>query len=193
MRIHDNMPASYHDEIASWFPTWYGGVLEMDALWQTWGALLDRLIKDIQQVLDNYFLVSCDEATVEFWEAFIGLTYSIQHSLEYRRRYVMTHFSGFGKCSATQIRSVVKQYTGSDAIVRFQPCDGYGNHELYIQILNGDINEMYLLDMQTILMKIIPAHIPVNIQINLEGGSAAAYPMTKVVSLYGGMTVTATN
>lgn len=192
MRLYDNAPDNYHDELASMFPAWYRDVLEMDALWNTWGVLLDRLREDIKTVLNNYFLPSCDEQTVEFWESFIGASYSTQHSLEYRRRYIMTHFSGFGKCSATRIRSVIKQYTGSDAIVRFQDCDVHHNQELYIQVVNGTIDEQVLLDMQSILNKIIPAHIPVNIQINLESGTATAYPMTKVVSLHGRMTVVAT-
>ncbi len=193
MRIHDNAPTNWHDEIASWFPTWYQNVLEMDALWRTWGVLLDRLQADIQRVLDNFFLTRCDEETIEFWEEFMNIKLAVQHSLEYRRRYIMTHFSGFGKCSATQIKNVIRQYTGSGASVSFEKCDLDGNHELIIIMENGEVEDMYLQDLQSILEKIIPAHIPVTIRVNKEESTATGYPMTAMTSMDGSMHVTAEN
>lgn len=193
MRIHDNAPTNWHDEIASWFPAWYQNVLEMDALWRTWGVLLDRLQADIQRVLDNFFLTRCDEETIEFWEEFINIKLTVQHTLEYRRHYIMTHFSGFGKCSATQIKSIIKQYTGSGASVSFTKCDEAGNHELIILMENGEIEDLYLQDLQSILEKVIPAHIPVTIRVNKEESTAVGYPMTAMTSLYGSFTVTAEN
>lgn len=193
MRLYDNAPASYHDELASWFPEWYRHVKEMDALWNTWGILLDKLQADIRRVVDNCFLVSCDEETVTFWEDFMGIEMNIQHTLEERRRFVMTHFSGFGKCSATQIKGIIKQYTRSDAYLRFQPCDANGNHELYILMENGEAGAAYLDDLHKILEKVIPAHIPVNINVNLQEGQAAAYPMAAAVILTGELNVTAHN
>ena len=53
MRIYDNSPTNYHDELASWFPSWYARVREMDALWYTWGKLLDQLQEDIKRALDE--------------------------------------------------------------------------------------------------------------------------------------------
>ena len=191
MRIHDNMPTSYHDELASWFPTWYSRVPEMDALWQTWGALLDQLLKDIQQVLDNFFVGSCDEETIEFWEEFMNISMTVQHSLEYRRRYIMTHFSGFGKCSATQIKSTVKQYTGIGAIVRFEECDAAGNHQLVVIMENGEVEDEHLIELQTILEKIVPAHIPLTVRLPKQDGNITAHLSAAVTSLGGSMSVTA--
>ena len=193
MRIHDNAPASWHDEMARWFPAWYQNIVEMDALWRTWGILLDQLQSDIQRVLDNYFIVSCDEETIEFWEAFMNIKLAIQHSLEYRRRYIMTHFSGFGKCSASQIKGIIKQYTGSGASVRFEKCDAAGNHELIILMENGEVERTYLEDLQTILEKVIPAHIPVTIRVNKEEGETTAYQSAAVVVMRGSISVTAHN
>lgn len=193
MRIHDNSPASYHDELASWFPTWYSGVLEMDALWHTWGVLLDRLKDDIKRILDNYFLPSCDEATIEFWEEFMNVEFAVPHTLEYRRRYIMTHFSGFGKCSATQIKNICKQYTGYGAVVRFEKCDAEGNHQLIVVMENGDTEDMYLLDLQTILDKVIPAHIPLTVRLaKQEGETREAYVLAAVTGLGGYISATAT-
>ena len=193
MRLYDNAPESWHDEMASWFPAWYADVLEMDALWRTFGTMLDQLQADIKTVLDNNFLGRCDEATIAFWEDFMRIDLTVQHSVDYRRRYIMTHFSGFGKCSASQIKSIIKQYTGSDAFVSFQPCDAEGNHELYILMENGEAGAPYLADLEIILSKVIPAHIPVNINVNLKEGSAATYPMTALISMVGAMEATAHN
>lgn len=193
MRIHENAPTNWHDELASWFPSWYQDVKEMDALWHTWGVLLDQLQKDIQHVLDNYFLMRCDEETIEFWEEFMGIKLAIQHTIEYRRRYIMTHFSGFGKCSATQIKNIIKQYTGSGASVSFEKCDQAGNHELIILMENGDIENTYLADLQSILEKVIPAHIPVTIRVNKAEGTAVGYPMAAVSGMYGTLTAVAHN
>jgi len=160
MRLYDNAPANYHDELARWFPYWYRGVREMDALWNTWGVLLDRLQADIKQVLDNCFLVSCDETTIEMWEEFLGISMASPRDLENRRRFIMMHFGGFGKCSATKIKSIIKQYTGSDSTVAFEKCDDEGNHWLNIQMERGDVETLYVGDVQFVIIKIIPAHIP---------------------------------
>lgn len=159
MRVYDNAPANYHDELASWFPSWYQQVLEMDALWQTWGALLDQLQADIMRVLNNNFLVSCDEDTIHMWEDFLNITIVKPRDLENRRRFIMMHFGGFGKCSATKIKSVIKQYTGSDSTVTFERYDAEGNHWLNIQMERGDMETLYVGDVQFVLDKIIPAHI----------------------------------
>lgn len=160
MRLYDNAPNNYHDELARWFPYWYQGIREMDALWHTWGVLLDRLQADIKQVLDNYFLQTCDEATIEMWENFLGITMSSPRDLENRRRFIMMHFGGFGKCSAEKIKSIIKQYTGSDSTVMFEDYDAYGNQWLNIQMERGDVETLYVGDVQFVLDKIIPAHIP---------------------------------
>ena len=88
MRLYDNAPGNYHDELASWFPAWYRQVLEMDALWNTWGILLDKLQADILQVLDNNFLLHCDESTIEMWEEFLGITLVSPRDLEIGRAHV---------------------------------------------------------------------------------------------------------
>ena len=160
MRVYDNAPTSYHEELASWFPAWYRQVLEMDALWNTWGILLDRLQADILQVLENYFLVSCDEATIDMWEDFLGITITSPRDLENRRRFIMMHFGGFGKCSATKIKGIIKQYTGSDSTMTFEDYDAEGNQWLNIQMERGDVETLYVGDVQFVLEKIIPAHIP---------------------------------
>ena len=193
MRIYDNSPTNYHDELASWFPSWYARVREMDALWYTWGKLLDQLQKDIKHALDNCFLVSCDKDTIEFWEDFMGINFLIEHPLEYRRRYIMTHFSGFGKCSASQIKNIIKQYTDSGSSVSFEPCDEDGNHELIILMENGEIENTYLTDLQSILEKVIPAHIPVTIRVNKAEGTATSYPLAAASSMYGTITAVAHN
>ena len=193
MRIHDNAPTNWHDELASWFPSWYQDVKEMDALWHTWCVLLDQLQKDIQHVLDNFFLNKCDEETIEFWEEFMKIKFAVPHTLEYRRRYIMTHFSGFGKCSATQIKNIIRQYTGSGASVSFEPCDEDGNHELIILMENGEIENTYLTDLQSILEKVIPAHIPVTIRVNKAEGTATGYPLAAATSMYGTLTAVAHN
>ena len=159
MRLYDNSPDNYHDELASWFPSWYRGVLEMDALWQMWGAMLDQLQKDILQMLDNNFLPRCDEATIRMWEEFLSIAMVSSSDLENRRRFIMMHFGGFGKCSATKIKGIIKQYTGSDSTVSFEDYDEYGNQWLNIQMERGDAETLYVGDVQFVLEKIIPAHI----------------------------------
>jgi len=191
MRVYDNAPDNYHDELASWFPQWYRGVLEMDALWHTWGILLDNLQADIKRALDNYFLVSCDEETIEFWEQFINTDLKILHSLEYRRRYIMTHFSGFGKCSASQIKSIIKQYTGYGATVRYEECDAEGNHHLIVVMENGETEDEYLHDLQIIIEKVIPAHIPLTVRLAKQEGETLTYLMAAVTGLGGSMTIEA--
>ena len=134
MRFFDNAPTSWYEEMKSWFPRWYADIAEMDALWHTWGVLLDRLQVDIQHVLDNYFIASCDEDTIAFWEKFIGIHMESTLTLEQRRRFLITLFSGFGKCSKSKIQQLFRKLTGTDADVEFSVIDEQLNQALSVWV-----------------------------------------------------------
>lgn len=159
MRFFDNAPTSWYEELKSWFPKWYADIAEMDALWHTWGVLLDRLQADIQHVLDNYFVTSCDEDTIAFWEKFIGIHMESTLTIEQRRRFLITLFSGFGKCSKSKIQQLFRKLTGTEADVEFSIIDEQLNQALsvWVDIQNsanwnpGDVN--YILD------RVVPAHL----------------------------------
>lgn len=160
MRIYDNAPESYYEELKSYFPAWYADVREMDAIWKVTGKMLTQAKNDIISMLDQAFITRCNMDTIADLENFFEIEFTSPRSDENRRRFLMALYAGFGHCSATKIKDVIRQYTGSEATVRFVPTDAEGNHTLYIDADRGDLETLYVADVRYILDKLIPAHIP---------------------------------
>lgn len=159
MRFFDNAPTSWYEELKSYFPRWYADIAEMDALWHTWGALLDHLQADIQTVLDNYFITSCDDETIEFWENFIGVRMGSNLSLEQRRRILMTLFAGFGKCSKSKIQQLFQKLTGTEADIEFSEIDAQHNQALQVWVDIENSANWNPVDVEFVLDRVVPAHI----------------------------------
>ncbi|MDD3029887.1 MAG: DUF2313 domain-containing protein [Alphaproteobacteria bacterium] len=159
MRLYDNAPDSYHDELASYFPAWYSGILEMDAIWSITGDMLDELKQDILKVLNNTFVRECGIETIERLERYFGVKFDGPRSEAERRRFLMMMFTGFGKCSASSIKTMIREYTEAETEVTFRVSDTEGNHTLHIDVDRGDLEKFYPSDILTMLEKMIPAHI----------------------------------
>lgn len=184
MRFFDNAPTRWYEELKSYFPRWYADVAEMDALWHTWGALLDQLQIDIQTVLDNYFITSCDEDTIEFWETFIGVRMGSNLTLEQRRRILMTLFAGFGKCSKSKIQQLFRRLTGTEADVEFSVIDDQDNQALQVWVDIENSENWNPGDVEFMLERVVPAHLNRQTHYWLEiGGTLGLFWGTAIYSV----------
>lgn len=170
MKFFGNAPDNWYEEIKSYFPKWYADIAEMDALWRVWGVFLDKLQNDIQNVLDNYFITSCDEDTIAFWEDFIGVHMASSVSIEQRRRILMTLFSGFGKCSRSKIQQLLRKFTGTEADVELIRIDDEGNSALKVRIDIQNSENWNPVDVDMVLDRVAPAHLTREAHYWIEAG-----------------------
>ena len=158
---------SNYEELKSFYPKYYYNVREMQAILKAEGAALDEFMKNTQTVFNDCFIDSMDEATVTELEDFLSIRLYKQRTLEERKRLLKTFFVGHGKLSADLIKQTVSAYTGSDVDVYLLPINRTpgateyepGDNRLYINYLRGDEAIFYLNDVDTLLSRLMPAHL----------------------------------
>ena len=154
-------------ELITFYPKYYYNVVEMLAIIQAEGAILDEFMKNAQAVFDDCFIDTMDEQTVSDLEDFLNIHLYKQRTLEERKRLLKTFFVGHGKLSADLIKQTVSAYTGTDVEVYFLPISRTpgaaeyepGDNRLYINYLRGTEEFFYLNDIDALLSRLVPAHL----------------------------------
>ena len=154
-------------ELITFYPKFYYDVKEMRAIIQAEGAVLDEFMENAQKVFNDCFIDSMDEQAVGDLEDFLNIHLYKQRTLEERKRLLKTFFVGHGRLSADLIRQTVSAYTGSDVDIYLLPIERTpgaieyeaGDNRLYINYLRGTEEVFYLNDIDTLLSRLIPAHL----------------------------------
>jgi len=159
--------ASNFDELITYYPKYYYDVVEMIALLKAQGAALDEFMENAEKVFNNCFIDTMDEEAVGTLEDFLDIHLYKQRTLEERKRLLKTFFVGHGRLSAEMIKQTVSAYTGSDVEVYLLPINRTpgateyepGDNRLHINYLRGEEEILYLNDVDTLLSRLIPAHL----------------------------------
>jgi hypothetical protein len=171
MYYSNGFPTAY-DELITFYPVFYRDVYEMDAILRANGKLADDLVANIDSVINNNFIRTADEATISRLEAFLWLTTNHFRTLDERKRLVYSFFVGFGKMSASKIMEIMTAFTDTPATVAFEPGDADGNNYLSIYIKRGTVERLFFGDIDTILTRRIPAHLPYKLYVTCECATA---------------------
>ena len=150
---------SRFEELRAYYPRFYWGVSEMMAILRSGGNVLDNITEHIEAAYSNCFFATADEPTIARLELFLGIGLNKSRTLEERRRFLISFFSGFGKLSSSTLIEMIKSYTGADVEVTFEPFDQTGNNRLEIAFMRGQEETIYMSDILMLLGKKIPAHI----------------------------------
>lgn len=109
-----------YEELASYYPRFYRGVLEMEAVLKYFGEVCDDMQAKIEQAFLNNFILQADEETVREWEGFLEIRHDKPLSLDQRRRVILGRISGTGHIGEPEIRAIVSIYTDCDITVDFE-------------------------------------------------------------------------
>ncbi|MDR1692903.1 MAG: hypothetical protein LBR72_06045 [Oscillospiraceae bacterium] len=168
MRLYDNAPGGNYEELKTFYPVWYRGVLEMDALWRVFGGQLDDAQAGIVRAIDNCFIRSADEPTVTGLEAFLSIRYTGTRTLNERRTAVAALFSGHNHIGEPEIRQIVGLFTAGVVGVAF----GYGVIGVTVDTVAGE--PFQIEDCRAVLLKNIPAHLALMMTVIYTTPPAAA-------------------
>lgn len=157
--FYSNGYAKTYDELITFYPMFYREVLEMRAILEADGRILDDSAEEIYRVLDNAFIDTADNATIERLEKFLRITPEASSSYEDRRRNVKLYFTGFGKISATKLKEMLFPFTETEAQITFAPADESGNNLLAFEIPRGEKRHFSSADLMELLARRIPAHL----------------------------------
>lgn len=145
---------SKYDELKTYLPDFYESIADVRDFLKALGLQMDEVHSDTMQARDNNFIFLADEKTVSRLEQFMYIPYDPARTLDERKRLVASFFVGFGKMSASKIKDIVYTFTNAASDVFFQ------DSTVSIEIERGTSASIYLIDLDTILSRRIPAHLP---------------------------------
>lgn len=166
--LYEKAWACNYDELITYYPLFYRGVKEMDAILRAHGKLADGLEADIERVFGNQFIDTMDEAAIGHMEKFLNIGLNASRTLEERKRIIKPYFAGLGKVSASAIEAMIKSYSGAEVKSRLEAYDDAGNQALFIDIARGEKESFYMDDILKFLNMKMPAHILTRANVNYQ-------------------------
>lgn len=163
-----------YEELMGYYPRYYRGVLEMEALLHYFGSICDDFEAQTEQAYLNNFILAADAETIKSWENALHITYTEQLSLDQRRSVVIGRLSGNGHIGEPEIRLIISAYTQAPVTVDF------ARGIITVVIAGGIFGEDNLLDT---LLRRIPAHLALNMSAEIHRTFRLQLPIS-----YGGAT-----
>ncbi len=173
-----------YEELKTFLPVFYDDVFEMQGILWVTGGELDKAEDGLNRVLLNNFIMDADDKAISRLERFLYLQVDKTRPLDERKRLLASFFVGFGKMSATKLKEIVFSFTNAASEVFFR--EGV----ISIEIERGSAPSLYLIDVNTIISRRIPAHLPFILVVKytvlaeigaLLSGYKFDYPMTNNV------------
>lgn len=160
MRFYDgdSSYSSGYEKIKAYYPRFYYGVAEMEALWRFFGYVSDNIEHEIESAVQNAFIDTADLNTISRIEEFIGVD-STAVTPEERRSVIKNHLYGYGKLSASRIAAALSTYTTASVDIALEPFDSEGNNRLNLRFECGDTGEIKILECVDVIETNIPAHL----------------------------------
>ena len=87
----DNTPAN--ETLMQQLPTWFKPVLEYIELMKAFGASLDSLNENSENIYYNQYIQTADLSTIKTWEKLFGITVRYGDTIEFRRARLIQKFS----------------------------------------------------------------------------------------------------
>lgn len=147
------------EKLIKMYPEFLRGIKEFTVIQEAAADILEEAADNVKIIINDSNLTTASESVIEFFEKLIGIKRSSLRTLEERRRLVLVYYNIFGKVSASKLKNAISYYTQEDVAVSFNTKDEDGNYILEINCERGDMNALFLEDIELLLKKIIPAHL----------------------------------
>ncbi|MBG9548507.1 YmfQ family protein [Cytobacillus firmus] len=142
-----------------YLPKYYEDVPEVRAIIDTESAAFEQLHVDINDVLAQFFV---DTATwgLANWEHFLAIPVDESKPVNQRRELIKSKLRGIGTVTVALIKNVAESYSNGEVDVIEVPVD-YTIRIKFVGKLGVPEN---LVDIQTAIRNILPAHLAVNFE-----------------------------
>lgn len=136
-------------------PPVYQAIKDMYAYARTLDTELRESLANMIAVRTNFFIQTCDEETLEYWENLLGISSYTGETIEERRNFVLMYLNNRFPTSEPYIRHVMDNMFGeSNYILTFDPLDPFSIRLSFVDT-NYDRIKKFLVWFQ----KMIPAHL----------------------------------
>lgn len=150
----------YNQQMLNYYPEVIKAVREFQVLVSTQSLQVEEMHEELTKILENAYVTTADENTLDRWEDFLGIVPLEQGSdtletwLSDRRETILARLYKTPKLNTKSISDIVSIFTGGTATSYFK--DG----TIYVSILPPKDNKQYKFqNVEQELRKKIPAHL----------------------------------
>lgn len=158
--VFNNQQRSGYEELFSYGPYFYKDLLEMDVNYRFAGDTLDLMAEKLELLMQDQFIDSMDEQSIERLEKWLHIVTDRTKNLEDRRKKVKLFWNGGDKLSGRLIKSMVMSYTGCEDTPSVRM-----TNRLSIMAQIKDENTVFISDLVEQIERMKPAHILVDIML----------------------------
>ena len=148
-----NLQVSGEDELNAYLPKFWKEILEMRANNYFAGYTMDRMAKDLQQLVWDRFFDTCSETMLARYEKFLGMQ-NAEDDVRKRRILLKAAWNSAGKISASRIKEILRQFYDGVFDVDVVFTDYF---QFTIHTLNPD--ESIDKSIEQYLQKVLPVHL----------------------------------
>lgn len=110
-----------HEILMNELPTWFKPVFEYIELMEIYGAQLDTVGQNEEQIYNNLFIQTADLQTIIVWEKLFGITVRYGDTLEFRRQRVIQKFIQTVPYTIWDLRDRLTALYGDDYTLNVDP------------------------------------------------------------------------
>lgn len=103
-----------HEILMRQLPEWFKPILEYIAIMEAYALPLSSFQNVAEQIRNNFFIQTCDEATLQYWERILGLTIQTGDTLDYRRQRIMMRFNQVVPYTVWTLKDKLTELYGND-------------------------------------------------------------------------------
>ncbi len=136
-------------------PTWFKPVIEYIALMKTYGVEVDSIAEKANQIYRNFFIQTCDEQRLRYWEKLFGITIRYGDTIEFRRQRLIQMFAQIVPYTVFDLRDRLTDLYGDDYELTVDP----ETCKITIKVTSDRYGAVDLL--YDLIWSIVPAHLQV--------------------------------
>lgn len=136
-------------------PTYFRPVLEFQQLMIAHGWGYDLAVSTAGLVLNNFFLQTCDEDTIEQYEKLFGIFPEAGETMEYRRERILQRYSTIAPFDINYLNDRLRELFGNDYEMTVSP----EQNRLVIKLTSERYGAVTLL--YNLLLDVVPAHVEI--------------------------------
>lgn len=135
-----------HEILMRQLPEWFKPVLEYIAIMQGYAVELSGYEQTAQQIEQNFFIQTCDLATIQMWERFLHLSVRYGDTIDFRRERIIQKLAQIAPYTVRHLRDRLTDLFGEDYTLEvnarecwikiFVTSDRYGAVDLLYDVIN---------------------------------------------------------
>lgn len=143
------------DTLMKLLPEYFSSVQEFEAIMTAYGYEFDKLSAEALQVYLNYFIQTCDLATIRMWEKRFNITVRYGDTEDFRRQRLIQKFNQIIPYTYWDLEDRLTQLYGEDYTLSQDPV----NLTLTVNVTSDRYGAIDLL--YDLLWDMVPAHLQI--------------------------------